>query len=79
MSKESTYQKCKNLNSHVSLIIRIVPVTGHAAFDKAAEYFKIKLRHAPIDPVSLKVDVHALSRLINRNTIMVVSPSRDFL
>jgi len=52
-------------------MIRIVPVTAHAAFDKAAEYFKIKLRHAPIDPVSLKVDVHAVSRLINRNTVMV--------
>ena len=56
------------------LIIRIVPVTAHAAFDKAAEYFKIKLRHAPIDPVSLKVDVHAVSRLINRNTVVVPTP-----
>lgn len=54
-----------------SLIYRIAPLTAHAAFDKAAEYFKIKLRHAPIDPVSLKVDVHAVSRLINRNTVMV--------
>ena len=52
-------------------IHRVVPVTAHAAFDKAAEYFKIKLRHAPIDPVSLKVDIHAVSRLINRNTVLV--------
>ena len=55
----------------LSLNSRVAPVTAHAAFDKAAEYFKIKLRHAPIDPVSLKVDIHAVSRLINRNTIMV--------
>jgi sphinganine-1-phosphate aldolase len=54
-----------------TLTLRVVPVTAHAAFDKAAEYFKIKLRHAPIDPVSLKVDIHALSRLINRNTVLV--------
>ena len=53
------------------LIYRVVPLTAHAAFDKAAEYFKIKLRHAPIDPISQKVDVHAVSRLINRNTVMV--------
>jgi sphinganine-1-phosphate aldolase len=60
------------------LMLRVVPLTAHAAFDKAAEYFKIKLRHAPIDPVSLKVDIHALSRLINRNTILVrLAPSRD--
>jgi len=53
---------------------RVVPVTAHAAFDKAADSFKIKLRHASIDPKSLKVDVGAVSRLINRNTIMVTYP-----
>jgi glutamate/tyrosine decarboxylase-like PLP-dependent enzyme len=51
-------------------------VTAHAAFDKAAEYFKIKLRHVPVDSNSLKVDVAAVSRLINRNTIMVCTLSR---
>jgi len=72
----------RNLES-LCLMIRVVPITAHAAFDKAAEYFKIKLRHAPIDPVTLKVDVHAVSRLINRNTIMVslsiTCPFRDIL
>jgi hypothetical protein len=53
---------------------RVVPVTAHAAFDKASEYFKIKLRHVPVDPISLKVDVAAVSRLINGNTIMVNAP-----
>lgn len=64
----------KEITIDGKLITRIVPVTAHAAFDKAAEYFKIKLRHAPIDPVSLKVDVHKVSRLINRNTVMVKDP-----
>jgi sphinganine-1-phosphate aldolase len=50
---------------------RVVPTSAHAAFDKAAEYFKIKLRHAPIDPLTMKVDVYAVSRLINQNTVMV--------
>jgi hypothetical protein len=57
------------------LTFRIVPTTAHAAFDKAAEYFKIKLHHAPIDPISLKVDIHSVSRLINSNTILVTSPA----
>jgi hypothetical protein len=73
MSAELIHPRC---TSHIiaTLIYRVIPLTAHAAFDKAAEYFKIKLRHAPIDPVSLKVDVHAVSRLINRNTIMVQPP-----
>jgi hypothetical protein len=75
----STLLNCKDISNSANLIIRIVPVTAHAAFNKAAEYLKIKLHYAPIDPVSLKVDVHSVSRLINRNTVMVKSPSRDLL
>lgn len=70
MNAGLTLQKCKDIILPYSKN-RIAPVTAHAAFDKAAEYFKIKLRHAPIDPVSLKVDIYAVSRLINRNTILV--------
>jgi sphinganine-1-phosphate aldolase len=46
-------------------------VTAHAAFDKAAHYFQIKLIHAPIDKKSWQVDVRKIAKLINRNTIMV--------
>jgi sphinganine-1-phosphate aldolase len=77
-SEESPRQKCNPLLG--AAYRRVIPVTSHAAFDKAAEYFKIKLRHAPIDPITLKVDLHAISRLINKNTVMVrnkVSPYAD--
>lgn len=49
----------------------IVPITAHAAFDKAAHYFNIKLVHAPVDPATFQVDVGKVRRLVNRNTIMV--------
>jgi len=55
----------------------IVPVTGHAAFDKAASYFKIKLVHAPLGP-DYKVDVNAVRKLINRNTILIVGSAPGF-
>lgn len=48
----------------------IAPVTIHAAFDKAAHYFNIKLVHVPVDE-SFAVDLKALERAINRNTIAV--------
>jgi glutamate/tyrosine decarboxylase-like PLP-dependent enzyme len=51
----------------------IVPLTGHAAFDKAAFYFCIKLVHIRLDPVTFKADVKAMKKAINKNTCMVSS------
>lgn len=48
-----------------------MPITAHAAFDKAAHYFNIKLIHVPIDSKTWQVDVRRVAKLINRNTIMV--------
>lgn len=48
----------------------IAPVTIHAAFDKAAHYFNIKLVHVPVDE-NYVIDLKALERAINRNTIAV--------
>jgi len=49
----------------------VIPVTAHAAFDKASDYFGIKLLHAPVDPKTGKVNVRAVRRLVNSNTILV--------
>ena len=56
----------------------IVPVTAHAAFDKAAAYFNIALRHAPIDPLTMKVDLKQVRRMINPNTIMLVGSAPNY-
>lgn len=49
----------------------IVPITAHAAFDKGADYFKIKLIHIPVDPVTGQVDVTRVRCAINSNTVLV--------
>jgi sphinganine-1-phosphate aldolase len=49
---------------------RIVPITAHAAFDKAAEYFCIKIIHIDILEDG-KVDVRKVQQAITNNTIMV--------
>ncbi len=36
----------------------IVPITAHAAFDKASQYFNIKTIHIPVDE-NFRADVHA--------------------
>lgn len=55
----------------------IVPVTAHAAFDKAAEYFHVRKRTIPTDG-QFRADVRAARRLINRRTILMVASAPSF-
>jgi len=55
----------------------VAPVTAHAAFDKAAQYFKIKLRKVPVDS-SFRADVGAVKKAINNNTVVVIGSAPAF-
>ncbi|MBN1947982.1 MAG: aspartate aminotransferase family protein [Bradymonadales bacterium] len=50
----------------------IAPETVHVAFEKAAEYFDVKMVHARVDR-NYQVDVKSVARLINRNTALIVA------
>lgn len=50
--------------------LRIIPVSAHSAYDKAAQYFNIKLWRVPVNK-EFRADVKAIKRHINRNTILV--------
>lgn len=56
----------------------IAPITAHAAFDKAAHYFGMKLVHVPVDPITFKADVNAVRKAINRNTVVLVGSCPAF-
>nr|CAH7728754.1 unnamed protein product [Callosobruchus chinensis] len=56
----------------------VVPSTIHSAFDKAAQYFKIKVRSIPVDPQTYQVDLKKLKRAINANTIMLAGSAPNF-
>ncbi|KAI8638484.1 sphingosine-1-phosphate lyase [Parasitella parasitica] len=56
----------------------VVPDTIHAAFMKAASYFRIKLITVPIDPMTLKVDVKKMERAITKNTVMIAGSAVNF-
>jgi len=56
----------------------VVPISSHAAFDKAAAYLKIKLHSIPVDVKTRKVNLSALKRAINPNTIMIVGSCINF-
>ncbi|KAJ3610611.1 hypothetical protein NHX12_022703 [Muraenolepis orangiensis] len=56
----------------------VAPKSVHAAFDKAAHYFGMKLVHVPLDKDTMKVDVKAMKRAINGNTAMLVCSTPQF-
>jgi len=55
----------------------IAPVTAHAAFDKASQYFGIKMVKIPVDANS-RADVNSVRRAINRNTVVIVGSAPSF-
>ncbi|OQR78884.1 sphingosine-1-phosphate lyase-like [Tropilaelaps mercedesae] len=56
----------------------LVPVTAHAAFDKAADWLCLEIRKVPLDPKTLKVDVRRMRKMINSNTIMLVGSTPGY-
>ncbi|MEQ2292799.1 Sphingosine-1-phosphate lyase 1 [Ameca splendens] len=56
----------------------LAPVSVHAAFDKAAHYFGMKLVHIPLDQKTMKVDVKTMRRAISKNTAMLVCSAPQF-
>jgi len=55
----------------------IAPETAHVAFDKAADYFNIRLRRIPVDG-HYRADVRAARRAVNRRTICIVGSAPAF-
>ncbi|KAH9944721.1 PLP-dependent transferase [Amylocystis lapponica] len=56
----------------------VVPVSAHAAFDKACAYFGIKVHTIPVNPETRQVDLKRVARAINGNTIMLVGSAINF-
>ncbi len=55
----------------------ILPVTAHTAFDKAAQYFKIKPVRIPLNE-NYQADVTAVRSAINKNSIVIVGSAPGF-
>jgi len=56
----------------------VCPATIHPAFDKAAHYFGVTLRKAPVGEDGA-VRVEDLKRLINRNTILIAASAPQYV
>jgi sphinganine-1-phosphate aldolase len=55
----------------------VAPVTAHAAFDKAAQYFNMRIHRTPVG-ADCRAEVNAVKRAITRNTVVVVGSAPTF-
>jgi len=55
----------------------ILPVTAHAAFDKACQYFQIKPVYIPFDS-NYRADVNAAKKAITPNTVVIIGSAPSF-
>lgn len=56
----------------------ILPVTGHAAFHKAAHYLGVKVVPTAVDPATFKANVEAVKQAITPNTILIVGSAPSY-
>lgn len=56
----------------------ILPHTAHPAFDKAGEYFGIKMVHIPVAPPDFRVDPRAVEERINAHTVALVGSAGNY-
>jgi sphinganine-1-phosphate aldolase len=55
----------------------VAPTTAHVAFDKAAQYFGIRLVRVPVGP-DFRADVAAMARAVTRRTVALVGSAPTF-
>ena len=56
----------------------VLPVTAHAAFQKAAHYFGVKAVLVDVDPVTFRADVEAIRAATNDNTVLLVASAASY-
>ncbi len=56
----------------------VLPVTAHAAFQKAAHYFDMAMTLVPVDPKTFKADPAAMAAAIRPETILLVASACQY-
>ncbi|MBG7609715.1 MAG: aspartate aminotransferase family protein, partial [Anaerolineae bacterium] len=55
----------------------VMPVTAHPAFDKAGDYFNVKIVHVPVQD-DYRANIDAMRQAISRDTIMMVGSAPSY-
>jgi glutamate/tyrosine decarboxylase-like PLP-dependent enzyme len=71
------WERAKKIKSGIKKPEIVAPVSIHPAFDKACHIMNIKLQKAPVGK-DLRVDVQAMQKLINKNTIFLAASAPGY-
>ncbi len=63
---------------HIKEPEMVVPSSAHPSFDKAADYFGVKIVKVPVDKETHRADVKAMEKAMTENTILIVGSACDF-
>jgi len=63
---------------HIKEPEMVVPSSAHPSFDKAADYFGVKIVKVPVDKETHRADVKAMEKAVTENTILMVGSACDF-
>jgi glutamate/tyrosine decarboxylase-like PLP-dependent enzyme len=72
------YRDCAREEKGITAPEIIMPHTAHPAFDKAGEYFGIKMVHIPVSEPDFRVDPGAMEEQINENTVAIVGSAGNY-
>lgn len=72
-----TYRDWARTEKDITKPELVLPVTAHVAFDKAGQYFNIRLKKIPLDS-NYRADVTAARKAITKNTIALVGSAPGF-
>ncbi|MBU0465090.1 MAG: aminotransferase class V-fold PLP-dependent enzyme [Proteobacteria bacterium] len=72
-----TYRDFARVKQNIKKPELIVPITAHAAFDKACQYFNIKMRHIRVNEY-FQADISQVKKAVNKNTIAIVGSAPSF-
>ena len=72
-----TYRDWARATRRVTRPEVVAPASAHVAFDKAAQYFRIKLVRVPV-VADYRADVDAMRQAITRNTVALVGSAPSF-
>ncbi|MHA1803831.1 MAG: pyridoxal phosphate-dependent decarboxylase family protein [Promethearchaeota archaeon] len=63
---------------HIKNPEMVMPSSAHPAFEKSAEYFKVKSIRVPVDEKTHRADVKAMKKAISENTILLIASACDY-
>jgi len=72
-----TYRDRARIRKGITSPEMIAPTTAHAAFDKAARYFNVKMIRIPVG-ADYRANVAATKNAITRNTVVIVGSAPSF-